>query len=93
MQYALSSVVPRTSGVHITESEETDEPSSHPSPLLVYSDTPLVPPYGPDDGGHPDPDEPDMKSFESYQEYKAAIKLRAAARHHKVASTVAELIA
>ena len=52
-----------------------------------------MPPYGPDDGGHPDPDEPDMKSFESYREYKAAIKLRAAARHHKAASTVAELIA
>jgi len=58
---------------------------------LPRSDTPLVPPYGPDDGGHPDPDEPDMKLFDSYAAYTTAKKMRAATRHHR-ASTVAELI-
>ena len=56
------------------------------------SDTPLVPPYGPDDGGHPDPDEPSMKMFESYAAYKSAVKLHAASRRHRAASTVAEII-
>jgi hypothetical protein len=56
------------------------------------------PPLGPDDGGHPDPDEPDdddFRAFETYKEYKAAMKLRAAHRRqeykHIVAGSVLEL--